>query len=167
MLIQEYPPDGTPLVIDDKEALRRMSIDKTSIEAVHCVGYCRYEEHEGYLTKRLMNRHGCIVNKCPHFYRKIKNPSLQKSSAMPKTAVTEKQILDYAQKITAKYEDLKMVKVQKTRAFEWTVYYATICQIDLSHELKDICEHFHTAVRFEKLNYDFDKTVQIVYGKKF
>lgn len=166
MLIQEYPPDGTPLVIEEKEILRRIGIDKTSIDAVHCVGYCRYEAHEGYLTKRLINCHGCIFKKCPHFYRKIKSPNMQKAN-VPKAALTEKQILDYAQKITAQYEDLKMVKVQKTGAFEWTVYYATICQIDLKHELEDICNHFHITVHFEKLNYNFDKTVQIVYGKKF
>lgn len=166
MLIQEYPSDGTPLVIDEKEALRRISIDRTSIEAVHCVGYCRYGEHEGYLTKRLINRHGCTAKKCPHFYRKIKSPNAQKINT-PKVTVTEKQILEYAQKITAKYEDLKMVKAQKTGAFEWTVYYATICQMDLRHELEDICNHFHTTIHFEKLNYDFDKMVQLVYGKKF
>ncbi len=166
MLIQEYPTDGTPLVIDEKEALRRISIDKTSIETVHCIGYCRYEEHEGYLTKRLMNRHGCTAKKCPHFYRKIKSPNTQRANTQ-KITVTERQILEYAQKITSKYEDLKAVKVQKTDAFEWTVYYATICQIDLTHETTELCRHFQTTVRFEKLNYDFDKTVLIVYGKKF
>lgn len=166
MLVQEFPQDGKPSIIVEEKKRRRMTIDTVVTDDTHCVGYCLCIDHEGYLTKKLMSKHGCMVKKCPNFYKKIKNPNTKIGTARPDTGEAEKQrqILEHIQTYVKDNEDIKIVKAKRTGASEWTVYYATLCQIDMSDAQKSAEEQFDTAVRFEKLNYSFDKLVKLIYG---
>ena len=37
-----------------------------------CVGYCRYENHPGFLSKEQRKRHNCIKNNCFYYIPKSK-----------------------------------------------------------------------------------------------
>ena len=46
---------------------RRKCIDGSVTGSGNCVGYCRFCEHPGYLTKELRKEHDCIKKGC-HYY---------------------------------------------------------------------------------------------------
>jgi len=50
----------------------RKCIDRTVTSCGNCVGYCRYVEHPGFLTRELRKIHNCIKKECFYYLPKPK-----------------------------------------------------------------------------------------------
>ena len=62
---------------------QRRCIDGHITGCGKCVGYCRYHEHPGYLTKDLRKQHNCIKKSCYYYVPKGKEtPVLNPFSAL-------------------------------------------------------------------------------------
>lgn len=51
----------------------RKCIDNRTVGSNKCVGYCNFEEHRGFLTRKLRKKHNCIKKKCHYYIQKNKS----------------------------------------------------------------------------------------------
>lgn len=52
----------------------RKSIDGSIVGCSNCVGFCQFEGHPGFLTKKQRKQHNCINKKCFYYISKPKKP---------------------------------------------------------------------------------------------
>ncbi len=57
----------------------RKCIDGKITGCGNCVGYCKYCEHPGYLTKDLRKKHDCIKKNCNYYVPKTKTSNVSVS----------------------------------------------------------------------------------------
>ena len=56
----------------DNSPHHRRCIDGKVTGCGNCVGYCKFHEHPGYLTKNLRKQHDCIKKGCNYYVPKSK-----------------------------------------------------------------------------------------------
>lgn len=136
----------------------RRCIDNTITGCGNCVGYCQYIGHPGFLTKDLRDKHNCIEKQCFHYIHKTKNKKSQQILVDLSSSV-----LTLARQIMCENEYVRVIRVENTEYNHYIAYYVTItneCHFD--SYVSQIEDEMGIYVRFQKLNYDFDKCVAIL-----
>lgn len=139
---------------------RRRCINGQITGSGNCVGYCMFREHPGFLTNRLRQQHKCIANGCIYYLEKQKRIK-QKNTTNEELSVT---IMNQAIKLLSNCEGIKILK-SKLHDNCCILQYITITNAwDLEKYEKELYDQFHLRVRFEKLNYGFDKCISIIFS---
>ncbi len=141
-----------------RSKFERCCIDNTVTGCNKCVGYCRYEEHPGFLTKELRKEHNCIGKQCFHYVAKVK-----KNSTPQGVADLTSSILSMVHQTMCQNEYARVLRVENAEFKRYNAYYISIsneCNFDrYSSQIKN---KFGVDVDFIKLNYDFDKCVALL-----
>ncbi len=61
-----------------RSAYQRKCIDGKITGCGNCVGYCKYTEHPGFITRELRREHNCITKGCYYYVPKPKRSKQQK-----------------------------------------------------------------------------------------
>lgn len=127
-----------------------------------CVGYCTYDGHPGFLTNELCKAHSCIDKNC--FYYVAKERTKQEVTV---TYVDHSLfILEEARKHLKYSDSIYPVKVKRNSFDSYSVCYVTISSEKIPDRLlKKFSDNFGVNVKFEKLNYDFDKCFELIMMK--
>ena len=60
----------------------RRCIDNTTTGSNKCVGYCKYDNHPGFLTAKHMKEHNCTNKACYYFIAKSSKRKIQDSEKL-------------------------------------------------------------------------------------
>lgn len=139
-----------------KNKYNRRLIDGTITGCGNCVGYCQYEGHKGFLNESQRKQHNCIGKNCFYYTEKSK-PKRQKESNLPL------EILNSAQKEASEIEGVKLLRADiKNNICE--IEYITITNVFLLKGISELLKSkFGIQIKFKKLNYDFDRIVDIMF----
>lgn len=136
----------------------RCCIDNTITGCGHCVGYCQYSEHPGFLTEKLRKQHNCLGKQCFHYV-----PKPKKKKDPPFLVDLSSTILTLAKIVMSEDECVRVVRVENTEFNRYTAFYITItneCRFDgYASRIED---ELGVQVSFQKLNCDFDKCVSLL-----
>ena len=125
----------------------RKCIDGKITGCGNCVGYCKYCEHPGFLTKKQRERHDCLEKKCRHYLSKERTES--KKNTPPKTA---KELLSLAQKCAEKTDDIRILR-SRFDGDKWAIDYVSVFgNLELSKIEKTVSDLSGLSVRFQRLD---------------
>ncbi len=123
-----------------------------------CVGYCQYKGHPGFVTKKLRKKHECIEKKC-HYY--VPKPKRKKISDTNVTLLDS--LLLAAIQLTNQMEGMRVMSVHEQSRNCWQFNYITISN---EYPIQELIHHleqdFHGKISFQKLNYSFERCVQLI-----
>lgn len=123
-----------------------------------CVGYCQYQGHPGYLTAQLRKEHKCLEKECFYYV-----PKPTRERAQHKDSAFLDMLLSSAIQRSVEMEGLRVMSVHEQGENSWLFNYVTISDEYPIHELVHGLEcDFHGAVTFKKLNYSFERCVQLI-----
>lgn len=141
-----------------KNSHNRRCIDGRIIGSSKCVGYCKCEEHSGYLTKKHMKDHNCIKKECFHYLPKIKEK-------IEKDNISADDIVKTASKVLCGYEGVRITRASKEINGGWILRYATITNEYKIPEMERMIEDvIGEVVTLVKLNCDFDLSAKLVFS---
>lgn len=139
----------------------RRCIDGSLTGSNKCIGYCRYSEHPGFVTQKLQREHDCISKNCFHYVSKNKPMEI----SCRKRADISQEIFAFAQKLLANNEFIKVLRVKNIEYKQYCAYYVTITNdYSLNQYASLINAKLGIHIQFERLNYDFDKCVALLYA---
>ena len=143
------------------DRITRRCINGKLTSAGKCVGYCCYEEHEGFLTEPLRREHCCLEKCC--FYYIPKEPGRIR---LPKQRMPDhREILTAANEALASYEGIKALCVEREGKRGWVVRYAAVTNEYGEEEIREVVEKAMGAeVRVVRAEYDWDTLVMCVFG---
>jgi len=147
------------------EANQRSGYNRTCINGRttgcgKCVGYCQYDGHPGYLTELLRKKHNCIEKECFHY---IPKPSRERSPK--KEPLFLDTLLASAIQLTTQMEGLRIISVTEQAQNHWQFNYVTISNEYSLHDVAQNLERdYHGGVTFKKLNYSFERCVQLIFA---
>lgn len=136
----------------------RRCIDGSITGCNKCVGYCRYNEHPGFLTEKQRKQHNCIGKQCFHYIAKP-----EKKRIANKSINLSLSIQAFANKIMSDDECVRVIRVENTEANRYKAFYITItneCEID--RYTQQIENEMEIEIAFVKLDYDFDTCVALL-----
>ena len=145
------------------EANQRSGYNRTCINGRttgcgKCVGYCQYEGHPGYLTEQLRKEHGCLEKECFYYISK----PIRKREPRKESSLLDRLLSSAIQK-TTQMEGLGVMSVQEQGQNRWQFSYITISNEYSIHEvIRSLENDFHGEVSFKKLNYSFERCVQLI-----
>ena len=162
----------TPFELADKPCdgfeYNRRLIDGTVTGRCACLAYCTYEEHEGFLTQKLMTEHNCIGNGCKYFSPKPKEEKEEKekqATAKAKVVFDEKRMLEIANKASKGYGDFRIYSAERSASGEWTLLFAAFRRDYPVSRLEKIVKSVTSEIVHivpGKLNED--EVFQVLYG---
>lgn len=138
----------------------RRCIDGTITSCGKCVGYCQFSEHRGFLTKEQRKEHNCIVKGCYYYLPK---PKAGKTRSTIKNYTTE--IIQKSSEVIANLEGIKIIRAEKSSQGGWKLKYVTLTNdYSISDLEKLISSVLGQRTVMQRLNYDFETTVQLIYS---
>lgn len=139
----------------------RKCIDGSLTGSCKCVGYCTFEEHSGFLTKKIRRQHHCLENNCHYYLAKANMPHKNKQV---KPTVIDRLLKD-SRELVVKQEGVELVKAKEVQNNYIIQFVAITNMIDLKEYAERLSCQYGTVVRFERLMYDFDKCVQLILNR--
>lgn len=138
----------------------RRCIDNSITGCNRCVGYCRYNEHPGFLTEKLRKQHNCIGKQCFHYVAKPKKEN------KPQLLVNRaSSILSMVHQVMCQNEYARVIRVENTEFKRYNAYYVSITnECDFDRYSLQIKDKLDVNVDFINLNYDFDKCVALLFA---
>lgn len=134
----------------------RISIDGRVVGSNKCVGYCRYEQHAGFLTREQRKRHNCLNKQC-HYY--IPKPTAE-------TQKRENNKEDYTTLIIPLmelYDGLKVLRATKRDDGSIVCYYISITNAYSIKKIEqELMKELRKTVVLQKLMYDFDVCANLI-----
>lgn len=136
----------------------RRCIDNSITGCNRCVGYCRYNEHPGFLTEKLRKQHNCIGKQCFHYVAKPKKENT------PQLIIDlTSSILTVTRKVMSQNEFARVLRVENAEFKRYNAYYVSITsECDFNGYATQIKNELGVEVDFINLNYDFDKCVALL-----
>lgn len=136
----------------------RKCIDGTITGCSNCVGYCMYKGHSGFLTQTQREKHECLRKGCYYFLPKPKRQRYTVESDFERN-----RILSFVKNYVSALEGLKIISVSGNEVDGWTVNYITISNEYSIYDIeKNISNNLNCEVTFYRLNYSFDRCVQLI-----
>ena len=163
MLYAGYPEAHSRNVIlpEPTESKRIRCIDNTFTDLTNCSGYCMYEVHPGYLTKKLIAEHSCHEKECKFFYfLKSDERKIKKTLDEPISSNIMAQIAE----ATKKFEGMRVIKIELVDDKNLKVSYASITHYDLEPVIKKLSVIIGMEIQMYRLNLSYDKSVELVFG---
>lgn len=161
ILIQTYPDTNASISYKHSNShFTETLITGNKTSSGKCVGYCNFNQHKGFLNKKLIDKHCCHEKKCPFFYTVNSLADEQKNYDSENR---EEIIKVAANKAIEKYDYVKIVGVRKCKKY-FLLSYASVCginEIKLSEIIQQKC---NVNVMLKLINQPFEKMVSIVYG---
>ena len=141
-----------------KSRVNRKCIDGTVTGCGNCVGYCRYREHPGFLTKEMRKEHDCIKKQCYHYLPKPQQTKSEKRQDLSTV------LFNLAKRLSAGMDDFRIINISETDS-GWTIGYITVFgQQDFSDMERAIKKASGVQVVMRKLDYSFDRCVELICG---
>ncbi len=106
----------------------RRSIDGSTIGCSKCVGYCRFEGHEGFLSKKQRQSHDCLGKECFYYIPKTK----EIKDKHVKAKVNFDSCVD---DVLSAFEGIRSMKVEQDENGTYIVKYISITA---AHSISDI-----------------------------
>ena len=139
-----------------RSAYNRRCINGRITGCGNCVGYCRFDEHPGFLTSKLREQHDCIRKACRYYLPKERANTLK-----AKKDNGSKTLLQIAQRCSQHIDDMRIMRA-RSEDDHWIIEYITVfghCDpIDIERAIED-CSG--VPVKLQKLNYSFDRCVEL------
>ena len=141
-----------------KDKFNRRLIDGQITGCGNCDGYCQYSGHSGFLNKKQIEQHKCVEKGCFYFLQK------QKSNNKTIKDNLSSEILSSAKKKAENLEGVKLLKAEMVNDI-CQINYITITNVFLLKGLDEfLIKKYGIQVKFRKLEYDFDRVVEIMYA---
>lgn len=138
----------------------RCSIDGTIVGCGKCIGYCQFEEHRGFLTKKQRQEHNCIGKGCYYYLPK---PKFKDEKISMKAIMTD--IIRKSSEAIADFEGIKIIRAEEKMGGELALKYVTLTN---GYSIQDLERLISSAlgqkVIMQKLNYDFEIAAQLIYS---
>lgn len=140
--------------------LNRRCIDGSITGCGNCVGYCQFHEHPGFLTQKQRQEHDCIIKKC-HYY--IPKP---RSNKHEQDEDISSNLLRLAEQNVADIDDIRIMNARQTDQM-WVIGYVTVFgQSNFSMVAQKIQEESGVPVTLQKLDYSFDRCVELICDRR-
>lgn len=136
----------------------RRLIDGSITGCGNCVGYCRYDEHPGFLTRKQRQEHNCIVNGCIYYVPKVKREK-------PREEVDARlqEVIEIASGFITGFEGLRIMDAARNENGGWLIKYITITNEHPVNSIENkISAAFGEEVTMVNLNYDFERAAQLI-----
>lgn len=136
--------------------INRKCIDGTITGCGNCVGYCQYQKHPGFLTKKIRKEHDCINKQCYHYL-----PKPQKNKSERPTDFSA-LLLGLAKQFSKGMDDIRIMNVRQTEN-GWTIGYITVFGQQSFSEIERAIEaESGLPVIMEKIDYSFERRVELI-----
>lgn len=137
----------------------RRCIDGTTTGSNKCCGYCQYAEHPGFLTTKQRREHDCLGKSCFYYVPKPAKDRL----AHPQSR--ENDILEIANRAFLKHDGMKIIRAKEMNATSWVLSYVTLfSDVAYTSAIEQITKKTGCNIELERLNYDFDTCLKIIYA---
>lgn len=137
---------------------RRRCIDGRITGRGNCVGYCRCDDHPGFLTAEHCAEHQCKQKGCHYFMPK---PKQEKASC--KRPDMKSEIVAAATRAISAFEGMKIMRADKAND-GWQLKYITISDAyPISRIEEDISDVIGETVVMINLNYDFETAAMLLF----
>ncbi len=124
----------------------------------NCVGYCRYSEHPGFLTRELRKNHNCIKKECRYFISKPKTKRENKIVIDQSNA-----ILHYIKENNLLPHGVRVIRVTCSPTNKYVAHYISITNdYDFINCNCAIKNSFDVEIVFENLNYSFETCASLL-----
>lgn len=135
----------------------RRCIDGRITGCGNCVGYCKYCEHPGFLTQRQREQHDCINKQCRYYLPKTKKNRVKKNKD-----IRPEMLTSVAKYYSEEIDDLRVMR-SYLKGDRWVINYITVFgDHNLSNIEKSIEQSTGLPVKMERLNYSFDRCVELI-----
>ena len=125
-----------------------------------CIGYCRFSEHSGFLTKEQRKEHNCIGKGC-HYY--LPKPKANKAKTSCKD--TSNEIVKKSSEIISGFEGIKIIRAERITQGGWRLKYVTLTN---GYSIADLENRISAALGqkavMQRLDYDFEISAQLIYS---
>jgi len=136
----------------------RRCIDGSITGCGNCVGYCKFEQHPGFLTREQRMQHNCLNKGCHYYVAKSAQTSV------PKPRDKGKELQEIASRLSADMDGFRITSVAQSAKGEWRIFYVTISHDQpLEQLLREIRALWEEQVFLQQLSCDFDQAVQLIY----
>lgn len=147
------------------------SILNNPIKTQEKIGYCHFEGHPGYLTKKLMQEHNCLQKNCKHYEANLNTNYWQKKLAQKNARNLEKElkqmikeqedeILKTLRKITSFNELFFIISVEKKDDF-FEVRFIKFGYVDYNHYLNRFTEETGERFKLKEISTSFTKKLEL------
>lgn len=140
----------------DKHSQR--CIDGRIVGRNKCVGYCEYDGHRGFLTQELRKEHNCIKKGCVFYVSQKPTRKVAEKADEPSL----QPLVDIANEKSARFEAMRFLKAKRNDDGNCILFYVAIAEYPLDELIEELEEEIG-AVRFERLNYDFEKCEKLIF----
>lgn len=124
----------------------------------NCVGYCKFSEHPGFLTREQRKEHNCIEKGCYYYVNKPKH------NAPKKQISTSDRILNIAISCSTPMEGFRITSALQDKNGVWKLNYVTISNdYPIDRLSKEISVQCGESIFLQQLNCDFDQAVHLIY----
>ena len=138
----------------------RPCIDGIRRGSAKCRAYCHYEEHPGFLTKKLIRKQRCIEKDCDYFAPKPAREKVKKHEPYNRSA----DILEFSNAVLKDAEGIKALRAEQSPKGEWIVGYAAVARYELKGYEEKISRLAGETVRLKDLNYSYENAAKILFS---
>lgn len=138
----------------------RNTIDGRITGCGNCVGYCRFSDHNGFLTKKLQEGHDCVGKACRYYVPKRKSGKKE-----IETQDRAAEIVRLATEFAAPHECVKIMSAKLNCDGYWVVRYITITNIVPIDVLQErIAAASGERIKMVQTKCDYNYAARIITG---
>ena len=144
----------------ERKKYTRRSIDGKMVSCTKCVGYCCYEEHEGFLTTMQRDSHDCIEKECIYYLPKLREQKRKKAAGS-----RADEIVRQTSNLISEYEGMRIMSAGEMPNGGWNIKYVTVTNAYPIEKIeKTISESIGESIQLVALNYDFNIAAHLVFS---